>query len=76
MTGRGGCAEHATLIINPIIYAEVSIGFTTIEALEAALPATLFRREPLRPPVRGLGFGALQQSRIQAQGGSLHALPC
>jgi predicted nucleic acid-binding protein len=40
-------AEHTTLIINPIVYAEVSIGFTTIEALDAALPATLYRREPL-----------------------------
>jgi predicted nucleic acid-binding protein len=39
--------EHTTLIINPIIYAEVSIGYTTIEALDAALPATLYRREPL-----------------------------
>jgi predicted nucleic acid-binding protein len=40
-------AEHATLIINPVIYAEVSIGYTTIEALDAALPATLYQREPL-----------------------------
>ena len=40
-------AEHTTLIINPIIYAEVSIGYTTIEALDAALPATLYQREPL-----------------------------
>lgn len=41
------CAEHATLIVNPIIYAEVSIGYTTIEALDAALPAAMYRREPL-----------------------------
>jgi hypothetical protein len=40
-------AEYATLIINPVIYAEVSIGYTTIEALDAALPATLYQREPL-----------------------------
>ena len=40
-------AEHTTLIINPIIYAEVSIGYTTIEALDAVLPATLYQREPL-----------------------------
>ena len=40
-------AEHATLIINPIVYAEVSIGYTTIEALDAALPGALYRREPL-----------------------------
>jgi predicted nucleic acid-binding protein len=40
-------AEHAPLIINPIIYAEVSIGYTTIEALDTVLPATLYQREPL-----------------------------
>ena len=40
-------AEHTTLVINPIVYAEVSIGYTTIEALDAVLPATLYRREPL-----------------------------
>lgn len=40
-------AEHTMLIINPIIYAEVSIGYTTIEALDAALPAVLYLREPL-----------------------------
>ena len=41
------CTEHATLIINPIIYAEVSIGYTTIEALNAALPGSLYQRDPL-----------------------------
>jgi predicted nucleic acid-binding protein len=40
-------ANYTALIINPLIYAEVSIGYTTIEALDAALPATLYRREPL-----------------------------
>jgi len=41
------CAEQTALIINPIIYAEVSIGYTTIEALEAALPSTVYQREAL-----------------------------
>jgi predicted nucleic acid-binding protein len=41
------CAEDTTLIINPIIYAEVSIGYTTIEALDASLPITLYQREAL-----------------------------
>lgn len=41
------CSEHATLIVNPIIYAEVSIGYTTIEALDAALPSGLYQRNPL-----------------------------
>jgi hypothetical protein len=41
------CAEYTTLLINPIIYAEVSIGFQTIEALDAALPSRIFERVPL-----------------------------
>ena len=40
-------ADASLLVINPIIYAEVSIGFATIEALEAAIPATLYRRDAL-----------------------------
>jgi predicted nucleic acid-binding protein len=40
-------AEIAILVINPIIYAEVSVGYSTIEALEMAVPASVYRREPL-----------------------------
>jgi predicted nucleic acid-binding protein len=40
-------AESAPLVINPIIYAEVSIRFARIEELDKALPTELFRREPL-----------------------------
>jgi predicted nucleic acid-binding protein len=40
-------AEDHILIINPLVYAEVSVGYETIEALDAALPATAFRREAL-----------------------------
>jgi predicted nucleic acid-binding protein len=43
----GEQAELAVLVINPIIYAEVSIRFARIEELEEALPAAIFRREPL-----------------------------
>jgi predicted nucleic acid-binding protein len=39
--------EEAVLVINALVYAEVSIGFPTIEGLEAALPTDLFRREHL-----------------------------
>jgi predicted nucleic acid-binding protein len=38
------CADRSVIAINPIIYAEVSIGFATIEALEEALPRSEFRR--------------------------------
>ena len=40
-------AEDGPLAINPIVYAEVSIGFDRIEDLEAALPSGYFQRAPL-----------------------------
>jgi predicted nucleic acid-binding protein len=41
-------AAHAgTLIINPVIYAEVSVGFERIEDVDDALPADYYRRLPL-----------------------------
>lgn len=40
-------AETGPLYINPIIYSEVSIRFTTVEAFEDALPSRDFRRGPL-----------------------------
>jgi predicted nucleic acid-binding protein len=33
--------------VNPIIYAEVSVGFTTVEALNAALPCDIYQRAAL-----------------------------
>ncbi|MFA5506501.1 MAG: type II toxin-antitoxin system VapC family toxin [Vulcanimicrobiota bacterium] len=40
-------AESSVLMINPLIYAEVSVGFERIEDLEVALSRDLFRREAL-----------------------------
>jgi hypothetical protein len=40
-------AENHTLAINPIIYAEVSIGFERIEEVEAVMAPEFFRRLPL-----------------------------
>lgn len=42
-----GAAEQGTLAINPLIYAEVSIGFATIEELDDAVPAEIYVRTPL-----------------------------
>ncbi|MFO7892175.1 MAG: type II toxin-antitoxin system VapC family toxin [Longimicrobiales bacterium] len=39
-------ADRSRLAVNPIIYAEVSVGFDRVEELEAALPPQL-EREPL-----------------------------
>jgi predicted nucleic acid-binding protein len=35
------------LVINPLIYAEVSIRFVSVEAVDHVLPTNLFRREDL-----------------------------
>jgi predicted nucleic acid-binding protein len=40
-------ANEAVLVINPIIYAEVSIGYAHVEQVEAVLPTDRFRREML-----------------------------
>ena len=40
-------ADEAILVINPIVYAEVSVGFPLIEDVERALPTDLYRRENL-----------------------------
>ena len=40
-------ADRSTLIINPIIYAEVSVGFKRIEELEDVLPMDFFQRKPI-----------------------------
>ncbi len=40
-------ADRCTLIINPIIYAEISVGFHRIEELEEALPLDYFQRRPI-----------------------------
>ena len=38
------CANAGRLYINPIVYAEVSVRFKTIEEIEAALPREFFQR--------------------------------
>lgn len=39
--------REAVLVINPLIYAEVSNRFPTIEELDDAIPPDRYRREPL-----------------------------
>ncbi len=39
--------NEAVLVINPLIYAEVSVGFERVEDLQVVLPAELYRRDAL-----------------------------
>jgi predicted nucleic acid-binding protein len=41
------CADTSILVVNPIIYAEVSVRFTAIEDLEEALPKPMFERRSI-----------------------------
>jgi predicted nucleic acid-binding protein len=40
-------AQQGPLVINPLVYAEASVTFDTLEELDDALPASYFVREPL-----------------------------
>ena len=40
-------ADEGPLVINPIVYAEVSVDFTSIEELDEVLDDADLRREPL-----------------------------
>jgi hypothetical protein len=65
-------AERTILVINPIIYAEVSVGYTTIEALDAAIPASVYRREALpweAAFLAGKSFLAYRFSSTAGRGG-------
>jgi predicted nucleic acid-binding protein len=39
--------DDGRLVINPVVYAEVSAGFKRIEDLDETIPASDFEREPL-----------------------------
>ncbi len=43
-------ADEGTLVINPVVYAEVSVRFSRIEDLDAALPVESFARHPIPWP--------------------------
>ncbi len=68
------CADGAELCINPIIYAEVSVGFERIEELDMALPANAFTRLELPWEAGFLAGKAFLQYR-RAKGERTSPLP-
>lgn len=44
------CAEDGVLVINPVIYAEVSVLIDSVEEVDQLLPASLFRRDDIPWP--------------------------
>ena len=68
------CAARGQVCINPIIYAEVSVGFKRIEELDDALPAEAFARLEL-PWEAGFLAGKAFLSYRRAQGSRTSPLP-
>jgi predicted nucleic acid-binding protein len=68
------CAKTAELCINPIIYAEVSVGFARIEELDEALPPSSFTRLEL-PWEAGFLAGKAFLRYRRAQGSRTSPLP-
>jgi predicted nucleic acid-binding protein len=61
-------ADRAILVINALIYAELSIGFDSIETLEESLPLAIFRREHL--PYEAAFLAGKAFLRYRAAGGT------
>jgi len=41
------CATYGRLVINHVVFTEVSVGFSSIETLDQKLPPSLYERAPL-----------------------------
>jgi len=67
-------AETGRLVINPLIYAEVSLRFDRIEDLDESLPPDYFIREPLPWEAAFLAARAFVKYRRRG-GAQRHPLP-
>ena len=67
------CTQTGTLHINPIIYAEVSIGFKEVTEVESVLSSSFFQRDGLPYEAAFLAGQAFLQYR--RRGGVRRSLP-
>ena len=67
-TALHALAETTRLVVNPLIYAEISVGFDSIEAVEDVLPPTLLAREPL--PYEAAFLAGKAFARYRQRGGT------
>ncbi len=63
--------DAGRLVINSIVYAEISVGFDRIEDLDEAVPASDFEREPL--PFEAGFLAGKAFLRYRSRGGAGHA---
>jgi predicted nucleic acid-binding protein len=67
-------ANSAVLVINPIVYAEVSVDFARIEEVERWLPTDIYRREAL-PYEAAFMAGKCHRDYRRRGGGGTSVLP-
>lgn len=66
--------DAGRVVINPLIYAEVSVGFDALEELDELLPPSDYEREPL-PFVAGFAAGKAFVRYRRGGGGKRSPLP-
>jgi predicted nucleic acid-binding protein len=66
--------DTGRVVINPLIYAEVSVGYETVEELDYLLPASDYEREPL-PYLAGFAAGKAFLRYRRGGGGKRSPLP-
>ncbi len=66
--------RRGPVVLNPVVYAEVSIGYERIEELDNALPPEIFRRNPL-PFVAAFLAGKAHREYRQRGGSRTTTLP-
>ena len=66
--------DSGRVVINPLIYAEISVGYDTVEELDDLLPASDYEREPL-PYTAGFAAGKAFVQCRRADGDKRSPLP-
>lgn len=61
-------ADAGPLVVNPVVYAEVSIRFSRIEELDAALPPDVYERRPIPWPAAFLAGKCFVEYRRRGGG--------
>ena len=65
-------ADEAVLVINQLIYAEVSVRYVSIEAVERAMPTSLYRREEV--PYEAAYLAGKAYVRYRERGGKRRSI--
>jgi len=66
--------DAGRVVINPLIYAEVSVGYSSVEELDDLLPAGDYQREPL-PYRAGFAAGKAYLRYRRSGGGKRSPMP-